>query len=100
LIWVRVQTEEDAIVISIGDEGVGLPPGFDPAASKRLGTRLVNALSNQLGGELTRSPTPIGTNFTLHIPLRSWTPRVYSRFSAVTADQSSVVTHASLQKHR
>jgi two-component sensor histidine kinase len=73
LIWVRVQTEDDAIAISIGDEGVGLPPGFGPAASKRLGTRLVNALSKQLGGELTRSPTPIGTNFTLHIPLRSAT---------------------------
>jgi len=70
LIWVRVQTENDAIAILIGDEGVGLPSGFDPAASKRLGTRLVNALSKQLGGELTRPPTPIGTNFTLHIPLR------------------------------
>jgi two-component sensor histidine kinase len=43
-IWVRVQTEDDAIAISISDEGVGLPPGFDPIASKRLGTRLVNAL--------------------------------------------------------
>ena len=74
-IWVRVQTENDALAISIGDEGVGLPPGFDPSASKRLGTRLVNALSKQLGGELTRSPTPIGTNFTLHIPLRSATTR-------------------------
>ncbi|MFY9898902.1 MAG: histidine kinase dimerization/phosphoacceptor domain -containing protein [Xanthobacteraceae bacterium] len=72
-IWVRVQTENDAIAISVRDEGVGLPPGFDPAASKRLGTRLVNALSKQLGGELTRPPAPIGTNFTLHIPLRSAT---------------------------
>jgi two-component sensor histidine kinase len=70
LIWVRVQTENDAIAILIGDEGVGLTSGFDPAASKRLGTRLVNALSKQLGGELARPPTPIGTNFTLHIPLR------------------------------
>jgi len=31
---------------------------------------LVNALSKQLGGELAQPPTPIGTNFTLHIPLR------------------------------
>jgi len=69
-IWVRVQTEDDAIAISIRDEGAGLPPGFDPATSKRLGTRLVNALSKQLGGELARPPAPIGTNFTLHIPLR------------------------------
>jgi two-component sensor histidine kinase len=74
-IWVRVrlQTENDTIAISVRDEGVGLPPGFDPAASKRLGTRLVNALSKQLGGELTRRPAPTGADFTLHIPLRSAT---------------------------
>jgi two-component sensor histidine kinase len=71
LIWVRVQTENEAIAISVRDEGFGLPPGFDPAKSKRLGTRLVTALSRQLGGELTRPVAPTGTNFTLHIPLRS-----------------------------
>ena len=71
LIWVRVQTENEAIAISVRDEGFGLPPGFDPAKSKRLGTRLVTALSRQLGGELTRPVAPTGTNFTLHIPPRS-----------------------------
>jgi two-component sensor histidine kinase len=75
LIWVRLQTENEAIAISVRDEGVGLPPGFDPATSKRLGARLVNALSKQLGGELARLPVPAGTNFTLHIPLRSTTAR-------------------------
>jgi two-component sensor histidine kinase len=75
LIWVlvRLQTENDTIAISVRDKGVGLPPGFEPAASKRLGTRLVNALAKQLGGELTRQPAPIGTDFALHIPLRSAT---------------------------
>jgi two-component sensor histidine kinase len=66
-----LQTDKEAIAISVRDEGVGFPPGFDPAASKRLGTRLVNALSKQLGGELTRPLAPIGSNFTLQIPLRS-----------------------------
>jgi two-component sensor histidine kinase len=75
LIWVRAQTENEAIAISVRDEGVGLPPGFDPAASKRLGTRLVNALSRQLGGELTRLPIPTGANFTLGIPMGSTTTR-------------------------
>jgi two-component sensor histidine kinase len=73
LIGVRVQTKNDAIAISVRDEGVGLPPAFDPAASKRLGTRLVTALSKQLGGELTRPPSSTGTDFTLQIPLRSVT---------------------------
>jgi two-component sensor histidine kinase len=72
-IWVRVQTDKEAVAISVRDEGVGLPPGFNPAASKRLGTRLVSALSKQLGGELTRQPSPTGANFTLRIPLRSTT---------------------------
>jgi len=74
-IWVRVsfQTDKETIAIAIRDEGVGLPPGFDPTASKRLGTRLVNALSKQLGGELKRLPAPIGTNFTLQIPMRTTT---------------------------
>src|SRR5438270_5032299 len=44
-IWVRVQlqTDKEAIAISVHDEGVGLPPGFDPAACRRLGSRLVSA---------------------------------------------------------
>jgi two-component sensor histidine kinase len=55
--------------MSVRDEGVGLPPGFDSATSKRLGSRLVNALSKQLGGELTLPSSPGGTHFTLLIPL-------------------------------
>jgi two-component sensor histidine kinase len=64
-----LQTSQQSILISVRDEGVGLPAGFDPETSKRLGTRMVNALSNQLGGEVTRLTAPIGTNFTLVIPL-------------------------------
>jgi two-component sensor histidine kinase len=74
-IWVRVEPENESVAISVRDEGVGLPTSFDPTASKRLGTRLVTALSKQLGGELGRLPVPTGTNFTLRIPLRSATTR-------------------------
>ena len=69
-IWVRVvRTERDRVQISVRDEGVGLPADFDPATSKRLGSRLINALAKQLGAELTRPVSVIGTNFTLLIPL-------------------------------
>jgi two-component sensor histidine kinase len=64
-----LQKDQQSILISVRDEGVGLPAGFDPETSKRLGTRMINALSKQLGGEVTRLDTPIGTNFTLVIPL-------------------------------
>jgi two-component sensor histidine kinase len=71
LIWVRLfQSEKNSILVSVRDEGAGLPPGFDPTTSKRLGTRLVNALSKQLGADLTRPISPVGTNFTLLVPLK------------------------------
>jgi two-component sensor histidine kinase len=71
VIWVRLfQSDKNSILVSVRDEGAGLPPGFDPTTSKRLGTRLVNALSKQLGAELTRPISPIGTNFTLLVPLK------------------------------
>jgi two-component sensor histidine kinase len=69
-IWVRLaQTEASAFLVSVGDEGVGLPAGFDPKASKRLGTRIVTALSQQLDAELTRPSSSNGATFTLLVPL-------------------------------
>jgi two-component sensor histidine kinase len=71
LIRVRLfQPDESSISVSVSDDGVGLPPGFDPTTSKRLGARLVNALSKQLGAELTQPKSAVGTNFTLVIPLK------------------------------
>ena len=70
-IWVRlVQPDDKSILVSVRDEGVGLPLGFDATASKGLGTRLVNALSKQLGAELTRPMSPIGTDCQLLVPLK------------------------------
>ena len=70
LIEVRlVRMENNAVLVSVRDEGVGLPPQFDLATSKRLGTRLINALSIQLGAELARPSSAKGTNFTLLVPL-------------------------------
>jgi len=70
-IWVRlVQTAKNAVLISVRDEGIGLPSDFDPTTSKRLGTRLVNALAKQLGAELTRPVATVGANFTLLVPLQ------------------------------
>ena len=70
-IWLRVllQSDKQTILVSVRDEGVGFPAGYDSTTSRRLGMRLVNALSKQLGGELTLPTSPLGTNFTLLIPL-------------------------------
>jgi two-component sensor histidine kinase len=69
-IWVTVaQIEKRAVALCIRDEGVGLPAGFDLAKSKRLGARLVSALSEQLGAEFTKPASATGSNFALLVPL-------------------------------
>ena len=69
-IWIRLhRIDSNFVSVSVRDEGVGLPAGFDPTTSKRLGSRLINALAKQLGADLTRPFSAVGTNFTLRIPL-------------------------------
>ncbi|HYK49762.1 MAG TPA: histidine kinase dimerization/phosphoacceptor domain -containing protein, partial [Terriglobales bacterium] len=68
-ICVRVVRTDNHVLVSVRDEGVGLPAGYDPTTSKRLGSRLIHALAKQLEAELTRPFTAVGTNFTLLFPL-------------------------------
>ena len=61
--------DDKAVSISVSDDGVGLPADFNPALTKRLGTRIVQALAGQLGAELTRQESTGGTHLTLVVPL-------------------------------
>lgn len=56
--------------LSVGDDGPGLPAGFDPALSKGLGMRLVRSLARQLGGRLEARNAGGGACFTLALPPR------------------------------
>jgi two-component sensor histidine kinase len=47
--------------LSVQDDGPGLPPGFDPARCKGLGTKIVLALVRQIEGELKILPSENGT---------------------------------------
>ncbi|MET0277604.1 MAG: histidine kinase dimerization/phosphoacceptor domain -containing protein [Pseudorhodoplanes sp.] len=69
MIRVSIVREESYLLVSVRDDGVGLPADFDPAKSKRLGTLLVGALAKQLNAETTRPPRAKGTDFTLRIPI-------------------------------
>jgi len=70
-IWVRlVQMEKNNVLITVRDEGVGIPSDFDPVTSKRLGARLIYALAKQLRAELTRPASIVGANFSLNVPLQ------------------------------
>ena len=66
-----VLSDGRAVSISVSDDGVGLPADFNPALTKRLGTRIALALAGQLGAELTRQKSTKGTHFTLVVPLHA-----------------------------
>jgi PAS domain S-box-containing protein len=55
------------IVLSVGDDGVGLPRDFDPARATSLGLQLVEALTEQLGGRLEIERTG-GTTIAVAFP--------------------------------
>lgn len=75
---VRFLREDDEFVLTVADDGIGLPEEGDldrapPAAPPRgsgLGTRLLRALAAQLRGSFTRQPGPggVGTVTELRFP--------------------------------
>jgi PAS domain S-box-containing protein len=56
---------EGEIVLTVRDDGVGLPPDIDFETSDSLGLMLVRMLSEQLQGEVKLEPGEPGTEFTL-----------------------------------
>src|SRR5262245_37137041 len=70
-VWVTLSrsASRDVVVISVRDEGVGLPASFDIKSGRRLGMRLVDSFSRQLQGDLQVLRRTPGTEFVLTIPL-------------------------------
>ena len=58
---------EKGYALSVSNDGPGLPEDFDPAASKKLGMRIIQSLVKQIGGELRigRGDRNQGTQFTV-----------------------------------
>jgi two-component sensor histidine kinase len=70
-IWVRlVRQDENTALISVRDDGVGLPAGFDPSKSRGLGMRIIAALSKQLDAAISHRGDVDGTEFVLMVPLQ------------------------------
>ena len=57
------------IIVSVGDDGVGLPEAFDPMRDGGLGLRLVRSLTHQVGGRLSFDDTGLGLTVAVHIPI-------------------------------
>jgi two-component sensor histidine kinase len=69
-ITVKIETIPGGdIVLSVGDNGVGLPGEIDVETSATLGMRLVGILTKQINGTLTIDRDG-GTLFTIFIPHR------------------------------
>ena len=53
--------------LSVSNDGPGLPEGFDPAASKGMGMRIIRSFVERIGGELRigRGDNNQGTRFTV-----------------------------------
>src|ERR1700730_15951283 len=53
--------------ISVLDDGPGLPAGYDPAASKGLGMKIISSLAKQIGGKLKIAPGEHGRGATFTV---------------------------------
>jgi two-component sensor histidine kinase len=69
VVRVSCRNEPGAIVISVADDGVKLPEGFDPSAGDGLGMKIVSALARQLRAKLVVENHGVGKSFALHIPV-------------------------------
>lgn len=54
------QPAPDRLILTIDDNGDGLPPGFTLDGSKGLGTTILKALTAELGGKISVQPSSLG----------------------------------------
>jgi two-component sensor histidine kinase len=66
---ITFQVEDADGVLIIRDDGVGLPPDFNPGTGPSLGTRLVQIFGRQLHGDFDWEPGHPGTLFRLRFPI-------------------------------
>ena len=68
-IFVRlVRQDANTALVSVRDDGIGLPPDFDLGMGKGLGMRIVTALAKQLGADIARNPQVDGNEFVVLVP--------------------------------
>jgi two-component sensor histidine kinase len=67
-ICIELRAAKGEAVLTVSDNGIGLPAGLDPAKAQSLGLQLVAVLTDQIGGILAVTSSP-GTRFDLHFPL-------------------------------
>lgn len=56
------------LVLSVGDDGVGLPEDFDPAHDGGLGFKVMRGLAAEIGADLSIQSSSLGLGFRLSLP--------------------------------
>jgi two-component sensor histidine kinase len=65
---VACEIRRHALVLTIDDDGVGLPEGFDPQKDGDLGFRVIRALCEELHAVLDIQSSSLGTSFEIIVP--------------------------------
>jgi len=66
---VTLTRDDDVMHLMVADDGVGLAQPFDVSDGKGLGTRIIKALTRQIGATLEVDSGGNGTTFRLRMPL-------------------------------
>jgi two-component sensor histidine kinase len=68
-IIVRCEGSGDGdLLISISDDGVGLPEGFDPAKDGGVGFQIIRTLTAEIGAQLDIVSDNLGATVRLRVP--------------------------------
>ena len=65
---VACDNKKGALVLTIDDDGVGLPEGFDPTRDGDLGFRVLRTLCAELHANLDVQSSSLGTSFEIVVP--------------------------------
>ncbi|MFQ3620042.1 MAG: histidine kinase dimerization/phosphoacceptor domain -containing protein, partial [Spirochaetales bacterium] len=66
-IWVQLKRGSDKCILTVADDGIGLPENFHLQITETLGYQLIHALVEQLEGKLERLPQK-GTAYRIELP--------------------------------
>jgi PAS domain S-box-containing protein len=68
-IWLSGEVKDQVLTLTVGDDGVGMPAGYDWRKAASLGLRLVNILADQIDGTVA-VPDGQGTTFIITVRLK------------------------------
>lgn len=70
-IEIRCRRDPKAVVVTVADDGVGLPEQFDSGEPSHSGMRLLQSLVHQIGGTISFDSDGLGLRCTLEAPIVS-----------------------------